>query len=108
MSSKIRKPYRSWDVINVMRDQDSYAQNVPSFNIKGKDKVKTVFGGFISLVIAGVVLSYAVSGWIDLIQRANPVITESVMPNYYGENKSLNFNEANYRVAVATWNSDEK
>ena len=66
MSPKISQPKRSWHVINVMRSQDEFAKDVPSFNVKGKDKVKTVFGGFISLVIFTLALSYAIGGWLDL------------------------------------------
>ena len=46
-------------------------------------------GGFVSLLIAGLTLSYAIGKWIELINRENPIITENELPNYYDANNKL-------------------
>ena len=57
--------------------------------MRGESEVKTFVGGLISLLIAGLTLSYAIGKWIELIEREHPVITENELPNYYNSDNQI-------------------
>ena len=57
---------RKWDARNFVRNQDSFAESVPAFNINGKSEVKTLYGGILTCVIYIFTFSYATRGMIDL------------------------------------------
>ena len=64
-----------------------FGQPIPAFNIKGKDKVKTLIGGILSYIIISVTLGYAINLIPDLILKTNPIINESKIQDYFGKQK---------------------
>ena len=50
----------SWSVTNFLSQCDIFGQPVPAFNIKGKEKVTTAVGGFLSTFILAVTLGYSI------------------------------------------------
>ena len=66
---------RAWDAKNYIRSLDSFAKEVPSFNIDGQSQVQTLVGGCLTLLIMIITFSYATSGMIDLAQKKDPFIT---------------------------------
>ena len=71
---------------------------MPSFNLKGKEKVNTIVGGFFTLILFMIIFSYGTLKFSDLISKPNPIIN-----SYYAENEMsgipLNLNKRNYRFA---------
>ena len=44
--------------MNLLRRIDRYGIDIPAFNIKGKEQVKTVFGGVMTLAIVIFTIGY--------------------------------------------------
>ena len=66
---------RAWDAQNYIRSLDSFAKEVPAFNIKGQSQVQSLVGGCLTLLIIIVTFSYATSKMIDLAQKKDPFVT---------------------------------
>ena len=67
--------YRAWDAKNYIRGLDSFAKEVPAFNIHGQSQVQTLVGGCLTVLIMILTFSYATSKMIDLSQKKDPFIT---------------------------------
>ena len=78
-SSEITTGYsgnrRAWDAQNYIRSLDSFAKEVPTFNIKGQSQVQSLVGGCLTLLIITLTFSYATSKMIDLAQKKDPFVT---------------------------------
>ena len=74
---------QAWDAQNYIRSLDSFAKDVPSFNIKGQSQVQTLVGGCLTLLIMIITFSYATSKMIDLSQKKDAFITESIEYGFY-------------------------
>ena len=53
---------------------DAFGSPLPTFNFKGKEKVNTIVGGFVTLILFLTVLTYALLKFTDLVSKPNPVI----------------------------------
>ena len=67
----------------VFRRLDIFGQNLPTFILKGKDKVQTRIGGVVSILIGILVLMYACLKFSHLIDRHNPVMNSFYKEDYY-------------------------
>ena len=78
--SKQRKiPSKRFDespyhITNFLRSIDRFGQPVPTFNIKGTNKIKTAFGGVLTAVIMTFALGYFTIKFEALFKGADPVI----------------------------------
>ena len=52
-----------------------FGQKIPSFNLKGKDTVYTLWGAVISLLVCTVMAMFAAMKTIHMLQRYNPNVT---------------------------------
>ena len=66
-----------WYVGNLLRQIDYFGEPIPAFNIKGKDKVTTAFGGIMTLTVMFFTLSYLISKINDIVEKKNPIINEN-------------------------------
>ena len=88
---------------NVLRKVDGFGKPIPAFNLGGNTKFQTVPGGILTLVILMVTLSYSFNKFVDMSAGKNPNITQSSVPDYYGQSDQLNLaNDTNFRLAVGT------
>ena len=55
-----------WHASTCIREQDNFGNEVPNFNIGGDTQINTVPGGFLTIMIFGMTLSYASIKFIDL------------------------------------------
>ena len=62
----------SWHVSNVVKGVDAFAGEIPSFNLKGEIKVKTVMGGLFTLATFALILAYGTMKAVHLMERRNP------------------------------------
>ena len=83
----------------MFRYLDSFGKDVPAFNIKGDKKVNTAVGGVISAFIITLVLIYASIKLNQLINRDNPNINETDIPDHYTIEDRTNLDEINFRMA---------
>ena len=87
---------------------DSFGNRVPAFKLDGENQVKTVFGGVLSILILSLTLMYASIKFIDLKERANPVISTIKIPDHYAATDHFKLNDANFRMAFTVENVDGK
>ena len=97
---------QAWDAKNYIRSLDSFAKEVPAFNIQGQSKVQTLVGGCFTLLIMIITFSYATGKMIDLSQKKDPLVTQSVEKDIYDPSKGLYLNQANFRFAIGATNYD--
>ena len=90
-----------WRINNFLRDQDQFGKSVPSFNIRGDTSINTVLGGFFSILILIITLSFATKGLIDVYLRNNPIINVYNENDYWLENKLNLRTDSNFRFAFA-------
>ena len=78
-TSKQSKNKPHWHVKNVIKDQDSFAKEVPSFTMDGQSKVNTTIGGLVTLAIFMLTLVYAIDTFIKISEGSDPTVTQSVI-----------------------------
>ena len=49
------------------RSLDVFGEPLPNFNIRGEDRVNTIAGGFLSMILYGVVLLYSTVKFTHLV-----------------------------------------
>ena len=66
-ASKFAQSKKSnWYASTCLKQQDSFGKEVPTFNIGGETQVNTLPGGFLTVIIFGMTLSYAALKFVDL------------------------------------------
>ena len=78
---------------------DSFGKEVPSFNLRGQEKVNTIVGGSVSILVLIIIFLYANLKLTQLITGANPVISEQLVEDYYSPKDVFDLNENNIRFA---------
>ena len=66
-SSNYGRSGPAWHIGNAFMSLDSFAYEVPSFNIKGDQKVRTSLGGVVTITLLIVSLAYSVLKGIQLV-----------------------------------------
>ena len=90
-----------WHINSFFSKIDRFGQTIPAFNLKGKDKVTTTFGGITTAAIIVLTLSYFVIRFEELVAGTDPTINYNVVQSYYGAEKGLNLYESNERLAIS-------
>ena len=88
-----------------------FGQQVPGFNLKGQEIVNTVLGGLCTGIIISIVMIFATFKINMLINKENPVMSELSIPDFYGIEDELLFNDMNFRVAFSVegyWDEEMK
>ena len=63
--------------MNLMRQIDRFGEPVPAFNIQGKDKVKTAFGGIVTLFVVFLTINYFINKLNSIVEKKNPIMNEN-------------------------------
>ena len=74
-TSKRRAGGVAWSVGNRLRDIDGFGKEIPTFNLKGENRVNSVFGGIVTTIIMTLVLFYALIKAIDLVEKRGAAIS---------------------------------
>ena len=90
---------RAWlSTGEAFRTLDAFGEKLPTFNIKGSDRVNTIAGGVLSIVLYMTVFMYSMIKLGHLVSKHNPNIS-----TYYKDKemygRSLNLNERKFRFA---------
>ena len=98
-SEKTKSKKRTWLTAGeAFRTLDAFGESLPTFNIKGNERVNTITGGVLSIVLYMTVLMYSMIKLGHLISKNNPNISTFYQENeMYG--RSLNLNERKFRFA---------
>ena len=89
----------------VFRRLDIFGLELPTFNLKGRDKVQTRIGGVVSILIGLLVLMYASLKFSHLVDRHNPVINSFYKENYYESGEGIDLAERNVKIAFTVEDS---
>ena len=85
----------------VFRGIDVFGQSLPTFILKGKDKVQTRAGGVVTILIFMIVLMYAAFKFSHLLTRHKPIMFSYLKDNDYSFNgEEVNLSERRFRIAV--------
>ena len=91
----------SWMTGEVFRGLDTFGQRLPTFILKGKDKVKTKVGGICTILAFLVVLMFAILKFSHLISRHKPTMFSYLKENDYSINgEEIDLSERKFRIAV--------
>ena len=82
----------------VFKKIDTFGSQLPSFNLKGNERVNTIVGGFFTLIIILLVFTYATLKFSNLITKPGPIINSYDTENSMAGVK-INLNEKKYRLA---------
>ena len=77
---------------------DAYGKSLPTFNIKGKDRVNTILGGFLSIILYMIIFMYSMFKFTHMVTHENPNITGYDIEDGLSETE-VNLNEHNFRMA---------
>ena len=87
-----------WHINSFFRKLDRFGQPIPAFNMKGKDKVNTIAGGFFSIILFMTLFMYSSFKFTYLVTKHNPNISTYIKEDeMFGT--VLNLNERNFRFA---------
>ena len=76
-----------------------FKREVPSFNMRGRARVASVAGAFLSFLIIIITLIYGTIKIIQLESRFNPHISTFVEQSYFDGTNVINFKETGLRFA---------
>ena len=78
-----------------------FATRLPSFNINGKEEIRTSLGGLLSLVIYTMTFLYSLMKIQHLFLRKNPAITTFTDPNAFGPEERFSTGIDGFQIAIA-------
>ena len=76
-----------------------FKREVPTFNMRGKTRIASVTGAFLSFVILFIMLLYGIVKYYQLHTRSNPNVSTFVSHNYFDGTNVVNFKEQGLRFA---------
>ena len=85
----------------MLKTVDMFAADLPKFNMRGEESVKTNIGGFCSIIIIYVSLMYAAHKFNHLVTRHNPQIVSYEVRDAFGEDDLFETSESDFMMAVA-------
>ena len=68
----------NWHVNKLLHNIDNFAYKIPSFNLKGKEKITTIAGGMLSALIFSITLAYAIQSLHAIVEGTDPIINEKL------------------------------
>ena len=77
----------------MLKTVDMFAADLPRFNMRGEESVKTNIGGCCSIIIIYVILMYAAHKFNHLVTRHNPQIVSFEIRDAFGEDDSFKTSE---------------
>lgn len=81
---------------------------MPTFNLNRKTKIKSVIGIFFSIILFAAAITFMTVKGIILVHRRNPLITQTDIPSFYGNDWTFNLHEKNFRMAFGMTNYYDK
>ena len=87
-----------------MKGFDTFAGEIPGFNLKGETKVKTLVGGLCTIAILCLLLTYAAMKMIHLVERRNPEITQHTTLSAIDIDTTVKLKEIGFRMAFTMEN----
>ena len=90
---------KSWMTGEVFKTIDVFGESLPTFILKGRDKVQTRTGGVATIVITIIALMYAALKLSHLIDKHNPMMSSYFKEDYFKSEDLINLSERKVRLA---------
>ena len=74
---------------SLVKRVDRYGADLPSFNLKGKESVKTFSGGIMTVIILAITLLFAGIKMEQLVMRKNPDVTKNIIEDFHGTDEKV-------------------
>ena len=74
---------KSWMTGEVFKNIDVFGESLPTFILKGRDKVTTRTGGVATIMITIIALMYAALKFSHLVDKHNPMMSSYFKEDYY-------------------------
>ena len=98
---KVFKKLNRLSPLAIAEKLDLFSSPLPTFNLSGKPAITTYTGGFLSIGIIIVMMSYAYLKLDQLMAKHNPNISTLNEQAVYDSSEVLDFTEINFRVAFS-------
>lgn len=92
---------KSWMTGEVFKNIDVFGESLPTFILKGRDKVTTRSGGVATIVITIIALMYAALKFSHLVDKHNPMMSSYYKEDYYKGSDLVNLSERKVRFAFS-------
>ena len=74
---------------SLVKRVDIYGVHLPSFNLKGKERVKTASGGVMTVIILAITLLFAGIKMEQLVTRKNPDVTKNIIEDFHDTDEKV-------------------
>ena len=85
----------------MLKTVDMFALDLPKFNLRGEESIKTNIGGCCSIIIIYVSLMYAAHKFNHLVTRHNPQVVSYQVTDAFGVDDRFKTSESDFMLAVA-------
>ena len=85
----------------MLKSMDMFAADLPKFNMRGEESVKTNIGGCCSIIIIYVSLMYAAHKFNHLVNKHSPQVLSYEVADAFGEDDRLDTSQSDFMLAVA-------
>ena len=72
---------------------------MPSLNLRGKQEISTIAGGLVSIVVASIVLAFALIKLDVLLNKYNPNVLTNIVHQSSGTNNKYDTANQNFQLA---------
>ena len=107
-ASKYGSRTSRWRMDNFIRGFDTFAKDVPAFNLRGEAKITTLVGGVATIAVLLLTLAYASLKMVYLLGRRNPTVNDSKIDGYFPNTETVNFNEIGWKMAFTIENFETR
>ena len=85
----------------MLKTVDMFAIDLPKFNMRGEESVKTNIGGCCSIIIIYLSLMYAVHKFNHLVTRHNPQVLSYQVRDVFDVDDRFETSKSDFMLAVA-------
>ena len=101
MKQKVYTNGLNFPMPNMLKNVDIFAADLPKFNMRGEETIKTNIGGCCSIIVIYISLMYAAHKFNHLVTRHNPQVLSYEVENAFGEEDRLDTSQSDFMLAVA-------
>ena len=74
---------------------------MPTFNLRGKEKVTTIAGGLLTSFILTLTMAYAIQKLFSIYEKSDPTININIDAGVYSKDNGLDIKKNNLRFAFS-------
>ena len=87
--------------LDFIKKVDLFDAAVPSFNLSGKARIGTIYGGLMSLSMLYLTFLFASTKLVHMFERRNPTVNTYLRKDAFSNEKRLALNDSKFMMAFA-------